>query len=296
MGVALAETERQDLLKKLTDVEGYLPWFAKLLRGLIEKNSDLIDSLGDIRTGYMGLMHNGAPGFYQGDFHVIKEDGSASANFKPSQYFNYVEEQAENWSYMKFPVLKSGERFRVGPLARINIADKMPTPMANQELEWFRQRFGRPAHKTLAYHYARLIEVVYAFERCKELLNDSEITEQDIFTTPVVKAGVGVGAVEAPRGTLIHRYELDGEGKATKVDLYVATQHNNYGFNDALKETAAKLITNANPDNNTLNKLEMIVRAYDPCLSCSTHYVGDDRAFTIELVDYRGNLVKEWKR
>jgi coenzyme F420-reducing hydrogenase alpha subunit len=296
MSVPLADNERQELLSQLNAAQPHLVWLSQLLRTLMEQNDDLIDSLGDIRSSYLGLMSGKSLAFYDGEFQLIQEDGSPSAAFKPSQYFDYIEERAEKWSYMKFPVLKAGGSFRVGSLARVNIAEKIPTPMASQELEWFRQRWPRPAHKTLCYHYARMIELIYAFERSIEILSDPHITDRDVFAKPTVKAGTGIGAVEAPRGTLIHRYELDGEGKAAKVDLFVATQHNNYGFNQALSETARKLPLNDHADNATLNKLEMIVRAYDPCLSCATHSIGEERAFTIEMIDQNGSLIKEWRR
>ena len=135
---------------------------------------------------------------------------------------------------------------------------------------------------------------MYAFERAKELLSDPAITDQEVWSKPQIKAGVGIGIVEAPRGTLVHRYELDQNGQAVRVDLLVATQHNNYVFNDALRETASRLIHSDNPGAATLNKLEMIIRAFDPCLSCSTHLLGRN-SFSIELYDHRGNLVREWR-
>lgn len=289
----LTQGERAELLGTLTAAEPHLTWLAHLLHSLYEKNAEVIQSLGDIRTAYMGLSQHGNPAFYDGDGMVLSEDGNPITRFKASEYFDHIEEKIEDWSYMKFPMLKSGQRFRVGPLARVNIAEEIPTSMADQELSWFRERWPRPAHKTLCYHYARYIEVIYAFERIKELLHDPEITNENIFNKPTIRAGTGIGVVEAPRGTLVHRYELDEDGKAVRVDLLVATQHNNFGFNDALKETASKLITNPNPDEAVLNKLEMIVRAYDPCLSCSTHAVGY-RSFKIELVDHQFNIIKEW--
>jgi coenzyme F420-reducing hydrogenase alpha subunit len=270
-------------------------WFSQLIRVLFEKNADYIETLGDIETSYLGLSKDGTLSFYDGELKVIDENGGLIAGFKPSAYFDFVEEKIENWSYMKFPVLKTGERFRVGPLARVNIADAILTPLAAKELEWFRGCWPRPAHKTLCYHYARFIELVYAFERAEQLLKDPDITKTDIFVKPDIKAGTGVGVVEAPRGTLVHRYELDDEGKAVKVDIIVATQHNNYGYNDALKETALKLIGEGEPDEGTLNKLEMIVRAYDPCLSCATHAQGQ-RQWTFELLDSAGVLLKEFHR
>lgn len=291
----LTREEAKQLSGKAAPIRPALQWFSQLMRTLYEKNTDYIDALGDIATSYMGLSSNGTLEFYDGDIKVIKEDGTLLAGFKPAAYFDFVEEKIENWSYMKFPVLKSGERFRVGPLARVNIADSIPTPLAAAELAWFRSNQPRPAHKTLCYHFARFIELIYAFERAEQLLGDSDIVGSDIFVKPTIKAGTGVGVVEAPRGTLVHRYELDDEGKAVKVDIFVATQHNNFGYNDALKATALKLIGGDEPDENTMNKLEMVVRAYDPCLSCATHAIGP-RQWIFELLDHSGNVVREWGR
>ena len=291
----LSSVEAKQLAEMIDPLKPAVLWFSQLMRVLFEKNADYVETLGDIETSYMGLSKNGTLSFYDGDLKTINEDGGLIAEFKPSAYFDVVEEKIENWSYMKFPVLKSGERFRVGPLARVNIADAIPTPLAAKELEWFRGCWPRPAHKTLCYHYARFIELVYAFERAEQLLKDPDITKTDIFVKPDIKAGTGVGVVEAPRGTLVHRYELDDEGKAVKVDIIVATQHNNYGYNDALKETALKLIGEGEPDESTLNKLEMIVRAYDPCLSCATHALGQ-RQWVFELLDSSGTTIKEWHR
>jgi coenzyme F420-reducing hydrogenase alpha subunit len=291
----LTSAEVNQLADMIAPLKPAVLWFSQLMRVLFEKNADYIETLGDIETSYLGLSKDGTLSFYDGELKVIDENGGLIAGFKPSAYFDFVEEKIENWSYMKFPVLKTGERFRVGPLARVNIADAILTPLAAKELEWFRGCWPRPAHKTLCYHYARFIELVYAFERAEQLLKDPDITKTDIFVKPDIKAGTGVGVVEAPRGTLVHRYELDDEGKAVKVDIIVATQHNNYGYNDALKETALKLIGEGEPDEGTLNKLEMIVRAYDPCLSCATHAQGQ-RQWTFELLDSAGVLLKEFHR
>ncbi|HMK60234.1 MAG TPA: Ni/Fe hydrogenase subunit alpha [Dissulfurispiraceae bacterium] len=296
-GVVLpvSSAEAGILSAQAEEMKPSIAWLSHLMRVLFEKNADYIDELGDIQTSYFGLTENGTLAFYDGDIRVIREDGSDLARFKPAAYFDYVEEKIENWSYMKFPVLKSGERFRVGPLARVNIADQIPTPMASKELEWFRAKWPRPAHKTLCYHFARFIELVFAFERAEELLRDPDIIGQDIFVKPEIKAGIGIGVVEAPRGTLVHRYELDEEGKASNVDIFVATQHNNYGYNDALKETAMKLVGTGDPDESTQNKLEMIVRAYDPCLSCATHAIGKS-GWIFESIDCNGKVTKEWCR
>lgn len=290
----LTEEERLSLLHTLKGAEVQIQWLSDLMRSLFEENDKAIHDLGDIQSSYMSLSGNDSLAFYHGDLNVMKEDGSQALSFNPHEYFEYIEETHEPWSYMKFPVLKSGGGFRVGPLARVNIADSISTPLADAELTWFREHWSHPAHKTLTYHYARFIETIYAIERLKELLNDPEITSKDIYNRPEITGGVGIGVVEAPRGTLVHRYEFDEEGKAVKVTLVVSTQHNNYGFNDALTQTAAKFKFPDNLKEEDLNKLEMIVRAYDPCISCSTHGLGSHR-FPIELTDCEGTLLKEWR-
>jgi len=290
----LTEEERLSLLHALKGAEVHIQWLSDLMRSLFEKNDKAIHDLGDIQSSYMGLSGNDGLAFYHGVLNVMREDGSQALSFNPHEYFDHVKETHEPWSYMKFPVLTSGGGFRVGPLARVNIANSISTPLANAELTWFREHWSRPAHKTLTYHYARFIETIYAIERLKELLNDPEITSKDIYNRPEITGGVGIGVVEAPRGTLVHRYEFDEEGKAIKVTFVVSTQHNNYGFNEALTQTATKLISPDNLKEEDLNKLEMIVRAYDPCISCSTHGLSNHR-FLIELTDHEGTLLKEWR-
>lgn len=294
MVLPLSKQEQETLLARINEAKPLLAGFTTLMREVVSRRPELFEELGDIETAYMGLSKNGTLEFYDGQVEVMGQDGRQLASFDQEGYFDHVEEKIENWSYMKFPVLKSGERFRVGPLARINIADSVPTERAGKEFAWFREQFGRPAHKTLLYHYARFIETLYSLERAEELLNDPTIVSEDVQVEVDIRAGKGTGIVEAPRGTLVHSYEIDDEGKASKVNLIVATQHNNFGFNDALKETASKLINTTEPDEATLNKLEMVVRAYDPCLSCSTHVVGQRRDFAICIYDSADQLIWEY--
>ncbi|MEJ2428348.1 MAG: nickel-dependent hydrogenase large subunit [Deltaproteobacteria bacterium] len=289
----LKKEEQQRLIGQIGEARPLLDAFTKLMKEIVSRRMDLIEELGDIQTAFMGLTRDGTLEFYDGQVRVIGQDGTELASFDQEGYFDYVEEKIENWSYMKFPVLKNGSRFRVGPLARINVAESVPTELAGREFSWFKEQFGRPAHKSLLYHYARFIEVLYSFERAEELLRDTSILAEDVQVEVPIKPGKGTGIVEAPRGTLVHSYEIDESGKVCKVNLMVATQHNNFAFNDALTESASKLIHNEEPDEETLNKLEMIVRAYDPCLSCSTHVEGQKRNLAILIFDAEGKLIKE---
>ncbi|MFQ5815537.1 MAG: nickel-dependent hydrogenase large subunit, partial [Candidatus Hydrothermarchaeaceae archaeon] len=166
------------------------------------------------------------------------------------------------------------------------------TPLAQAELEEFRSQFGRPAQQTLLYHYARVIEILYAAEHFAELLEDPEITSTDIKAEATPKAGSGVGIVEASRGTLIHDYTTDDNGMLTDVNLIVATTHNNAAFNITVKSAAKDLIKGGQVDQGLLNTVEMTIRAYDPCLSCATHDLTGRTPVEIEVVDHQGNIVE----
>jgi F420-non-reducing hydrogenase large subunit len=154
--------------------------------------------------------------------------------------------------------------YRTNCLARINVADKMATPLAQAELEEFRAAFGRPAHYTLLYHYARLIELLQVAETAVELLNDPGITDTNIRATVEAKEGRGVGCVEAPRGTLIHDYECDKDGLVTKINMIVGTTHNNAAINLSVNQAAKEVIKGGKYDQGILNRVEMAIRSYDP--------------------------------
>jgi F420-non-reducing hydrogenase large subunit len=209
----------------------------------------------------------------------------------------------EDWTYLKFPYAKSwGEGFsmdindpkgiyRVNSLARINVADKISTPLAQKEFEEFRAQFGRPAQLTLLYHWARLIELLYNAEHAVELLNDPEITSTETRVPVTPRAARGVGCVEAPRGTLIHDYETDEKGMVTNVNLIVATTQNNAPINMSVNQAAKSLIKDGNYDQGILNRVEMAIRAYDPCLSCATHNLDGTIPVRIDILDAGGNLL-----
>jgi F420-non-reducing hydrogenase large subunit len=205
----------------------------------------------------------------------MKADGSYT-DFDVQDYTDYLGEHVPSWSYGKFPYAKSWNEgfsldldypkgiYRSNTLARINVADHMATPAAQEELEEFRQLFGRPAQATLLYHYARLIEEVYACEHAIEMLEDPEITDPNVRAEAEPKAGRGVGCVEAPRGTLIHDYSTDDNGLITRANMIVGTTHNLGPINMSVDQAARSLIKDGHVDEGILNKVEMAVRAYDP--------------------------------
>jgi F420-non-reducing hydrogenase large subunit len=183
--------------------------------------------------------------------------------------------------------------YRVGPLGRLNAADGMATPMAQEEYErMYRTLGGRPVHATLAFHWARLIELLYAGERALELVTDPVITGGDIRNEPG-EPGEGVGIVEAARGTLIHHYVLDEDALAKKVNLIVATTHNAPGICMSIRNAAKGLIHNGEVSDGLLNKVEMAFRAYDPCFACATHYAIGNMPLTVEIYDEKAQLIKK---
>jgi F420-non-reducing hydrogenase large subunit len=187
--------------------------------------------------------------------------------------------------------------YRVAPLARLNAADGMATPLAQAEYERFFETLGgRPVHHTLAYHWARLIEALQAAERVTELLDDPEITSPHVRTIPTETPTEGVGVVEAPRGTLIHHYETDAQGVLTKVNLLVATQNNAAAINLSVTQAARRLIRKGEVSDGILNRIEMAFRAYDPCFACTTHSLPGEMPLVARIHDQAGGLVQELRR
>ncbi len=273
----LLEEERRDILakmEKLLDFAQFTIEFAK--KDVFPKYMDAIQTLGVIETGFLGTVDNdGALNLYDGKLRLMKADGTYF-DFEAASYADYLSEAVVPHSYGKMPYAKCWNEgfsldlddpkgiYRANTLARINVADKMATPLAQAELEEFRAAFGRPAQATLLYHYARLIEEVYACERAIEILKDPEITDPHVRAAVEPKAGRGVGCVEAPRGTLIHDYTTDDNGLIKSANLIVGTTHNLGPINMSVERAARDLIKGGAVSEGVLNQIEMAVRAYDP--------------------------------
>ncbi|MFQ6081050.1 MAG: Ni/Fe hydrogenase subunit alpha [Candidatus Bathyarchaeia archaeon] len=269
---------------------------------IFPKYLDMIKTLAVIKTGFLGLVkEDGAHTFYDGNLRMMQSDGSYE-DFAPENYLEYIAEHIEPWTYLKFPYYKKAGKitldpdnpvgvYRVNTLARINVCDRIPTPLAQKELEEFRKLFGRPAQPTLLFHWARLIELVYAAERAIELLEDPEITNPNTKVPVTPRAARGVGVIEATRGTLIHDYEADENGMTKDVNLIVATCQNNAAINLTVKKAAKELIKGGKYDQGTLNKIEMVIRPYDPCLSCATHYLPGRIAIKLDIVNPDGQVI-----
>jgi NAD-reducing hydrogenase large subunit len=220
--------------------------------------------------------------------------------FDGRQYLDYIGERVEPWTYLKFPYYKKlgwpAGTYRVGPLGRVNASDRMATPLAQQEYETFQQlRGGQVIEGTLYYHYARLIEDLYAIEHTRDLLEDPDILSTDIMTVGKVSNAEGVGVIEAPRGTLWHHYWVNDDGQLEKVNLIVATGNNNYAMTRAVDSVAKMYIDGKNVTEGALNRVEAAIRAYDPCLSCSTHAVGK-MPLEVVVYDYTGTEVNRVSR
>ncbi|MFA5785962.1 MAG: Ni/Fe hydrogenase subunit alpha [Actinomycetota bacterium] len=261
------------------------------------------------RTYYMGMVDAGNKvNFYDGDIRVVDPEGREYVKFSGGDYLGHVAEHVEPWSYMKFCYLKNvgwkgfsegGESgiYSVAPLARLNVSDGMATPVAQEAYEQFFSTLGgKPVHHTLANHWARVIELVYAAERMAELASDPEIASPDVRTIPTATPKEGVGVVEAPRGTLFHHYATNERGLITKANLIVATQGNAARTAMSVDKAARSMIKGGEIDEGMLNQVEMAFRAYDPCHGCATHTLPGQMPLIVEVRDAGGELVSELRR
>ncbi len=299
----LLEEERQELRKmadECFELAKFSMSFAK--EDLFPKYLDVVNSLGVFDTGFLGTVkEDGSLDLYDGKLRMMTADG-AYEDFSVEQYTDYISEHVEPWTYLKFPYMKKAGEFsmdldnpngiyRTNTLARMNVVDKIDTPLAQAELEEFREKFGRPAQQTLLFHWARLIELLHNAENAIRLLEDPEITSTDIRKKVEPRAARGVASVEAPRGTLIHDYETDENGLVTNVNLIVGTTHNNAPMNMSVKKAAIDLIKDGKYDEGILNRVEMMIRAHDPCLSCATHRLDGKLGVKLDIVDSEGTIL-----
>ena len=314
-GVSKGITE--DDRKKYLEIAGPTIEFAqfalKLFDDVVLKNKDYVDLiLNDAyvhKTNYMGLVDdNNKINFYDGPVRVVDPDGKEIAKFAPQDYVNHVAEHVEPWSYITFPYLKNvgwkgfvdgadSGVVRAAPLARCNAADGMATPLAQEAYEkMYEVLGGKPAHTTLAFHWARLVEALYAAERMKELLEDKEITDPNIRTEPTETPSEGIAIVEAPRGTLIHHYCTDDNGILTKVNLIVATNFNSAPIAMSVEKAAKGMIKGGEVSDGLLNMVEMAFRAYDPCLACATHSLPGEMPLVARIHDNSGEVIRTIQR
>ncbi len=301
MSKALTHKERFESLNDIREALSLARMAVELSRQLLEQNAGLVAEFPDIETMYIGLVKNGAVELYDGEVRLHDADGKPVTSFAPALYLDHIAEHVETFSYTKFPYYRElgwpDGIYRTGPLGRLNVADRMATPLAHEAFKSFKALgYGKPVHGSLYTHYARMIEVLYAVERAQELLEDNQIISQDVRTQVWRQAGEGVGVIEAPRGLLIHHYWADDSGKLEKANIIVATAHNNGAINKLVTQVAAKYLSGTGePKEEFLNMIEVAIRCYDPCLSCSTHQVGK-MPLWVEIRDQKGELVQELRR
>jgi len=272
--------------------------FKDSLKGLDEE----IQNFGNFPTYYMGLVTaDGGLEYYDGKIRIVDPSGKIIADqLDPGKYFEYVGQAVEPWTYMKFPYYRPlgypEGAYRVGPLARLNIASHCGTPLADEELKEFKQ-LGKDGvvQSTFLYHYARLVEILFCIEQAKEILEDPEVYSDHVQAKASVNRSEGVGVSEAPRGTLIHHYKVNKEGMITWVNMIIATEHNNIAYNKALTQVAKRYVNGRKLSEGLLNRVEAVIRAFDPCLSCATHAWGS-MALDVQLYDSNAKMVDRLTR
>ncbi len=286
----------------------------QLFRDVVLANKGYVDLiLSDaftMPTYYMGMVdeHN-RTNFYDGQVRVVGPDGKELLKYSPQEYLSVVAERVEPWSYLKFPYLKAvgwkglvpgkdSGVYQATPLSRLNAADGLATPRAQEAYEEFYQTLGgKPVHHVLATHWARLIELLYAAERLLELCTDPEITNPHVRNIPTATPDEGVGIVEAPRGTLTHHYTTDERGIVTRCNLIVGTTNNYAPISIAVKKAAQGLIRKGQAiTEGVLNQVEMAFRAYDPCFGCATHILPGQMPLEVRIFDADGQLVEVLRR
>lgn len=307
---ALTEEDRTNIKAVTKEAVEFAGFTLKVFDDVILRNKKYIDLISsDVyyhRTYYMGMVdEQNKVDFYDGKIRVVDPNGKEFIKFEARDYLEYLEERVEPWSYMKILYLKNigwrgfidGEDsgiYRVAPLARLNASDGMATPLAQAEYErMFDTLGGKPVHNTLAYHWARLVEVLYAAERMDEIARDEELTSKRIRNIPDQTPEEGIGVCEAPRGTLIHHYKTDEKGILRKVNLLVGTQNNAAAISLSIEKAARGFIKGGNVSDGILNLIEMAVRAYDPCLGCATHSLLEEMPIIVNVYNRSKKLIKQ---
>jgi len=289
----LSLVERDEFLK---DIEQHLTWSRgalKIARDYTVEHLKELKDFGSFDSNHLSLIRaDGAMDLYHGNLRAIDSTGKRIFDqFDYQDYHEQIAEEVRDWSYMKFPFIKSlgPEKgwYRVGPLARVNTADFIDTPEAEAaRKEFMAVTNGKPNNITMAYHWARMIELLHAAEKMRDLLNDSDLQGTDLVVKGM-RREEGVGLVEAPRGTLFHHYRVDDRDQVVMANLIVSTTSNNEPMNQAVTKVARDYLSGVEITEGLLNRIEVAIRAYDPCLSCATHALGQ-MPLTVSVVDREG--------
>jgi F420-non-reducing hydrogenase large subunit len=310
----LTGEQREKLVPIGKGFQKFAKFSLQLFRDVVLSNNEYVNMILEgpynLKIYSMGLVDtNNLVNFYDGQVRVVDSDGNEKYKYQPIDYRDYVAERVEPWTYLKFPYLKkigwkgfvegqdSGV-YHSTPLSRLNAANGMATPLANEAYqELFRTFGGKPVHATLAMHWARLVELLYAAERFNQLVKDPEITGTELRAAPKEIVGEGVGCVEAQRGTLTHHYWTDSRGVVTKVNIIVGTTNNHAAICMSLKKAAQHVIkAGIEPDQGILNQIEMAFRAFDPCFSCATHSLPGQMPLTVTFKNADGKIIRSIQR
>jgi len=298
-GVAtpLDSAARDAILKGLPEARGIAWRTLDFFKTVLDSFRPEIAAFGDMPTMYAGLVGNaGELRLYDGRLRFKTASGATAAEIDPAEYATYIGEASLSDSYLKAPYFKPAGYpagiYRVGPLARLNVADCCGTPEADKELREFRERFGRIIASSFHYHYARLIEAIYCLERLHQLMESPAILDRHVRARAEVNGVEGIGVAEAPRGILIHHYKVDEHGAIRWANLIIATGHNNLAINRSIEQVSKYFVKANRLEEGMLNRVSAVVRAYDPCLSCSTH-AGGIVPMRIELLGPRGEKLDE---
>jgi len=302
MAFPLTEDNRLALLAWIPEAMDTVQTGIDIIKRFHSAHSEMVQSFANSPTLYMGTVGpEGEMELYDGKLRFIDQDGTILQDqLDPSRYLEFIAERSVNWSYLKYPYYKplGYDRgfYRVGPLARLNVASKLKTEKAQREFEIFKALgHGKPVHGTFYYHYARLIEALSCVEEASLLLQHPDITSPHIQAHGRWNYPEGIGCTEAPRGTLFHHYKTDDTGKLTMVNLLIATGQNNPSMNRSVLEVAQQYVKGNEISEGMLNRVESTIRCYDPCLSCSTHAIGT-MPMIIEIIDKSGNIIQKIER
>jgi NAD-reducing hydrogenase large subunit len=297
----LTEEQRQRIHERLPDALATVRAALDVFKQLLDRFGQEAAIFGNFPTLFMALVaDDGAWEHYGGKIRFVDQQGNTVADgLDPTRYHEYIAEAVEPWSYLKSPYYRPlgypEGIYRVGPLARLNVCRRLGTPQADRELSDYRARTGPAANSSFFYHYARLIEILTAVERIESAIEDPDVLSEQFRAKAGINRLEGVGVSEAPRGTLFHHYHVDRHGLITKVNLLIATGQNNLAMNRTVAQIAKHYIHGPTIPEAILNRLEAGIRAFDPCLSCSTHSLGQ-MPLHVQLIDVQGKLVDErWR-
>ncbi len=318
---SVSEVERKEIEEIAKKNIDFALFSLKIFDDIVLKNPQYLDLVtSDVylhKTYYMGTVDNKNRGnFYDGMIRIVDPEGKEFAKYPAADYTKHIAERVEPWTYLKFPYLKNvgwkglvdgmeSGVYIATPLSRLNVSDSMATPLAQEHFERMFGAFGskkvngryQPIHHRLATHWARLIELLYASERMLELSQDPELTSPNVRTIPQRIAGVGIGSVEAPRGTLTHHYVSDEQGVLTAVNLIVGTTNNYAPMSMSIKRAAEKLISKGKIiEEGMLNRIEMAFRLYDPCLSCATHFLPGQMPLKVIIRNSSSEIIRTVQR